>query len=71
METLTAGNYFLRYLFAAIATAVCLPGVEGIGVGWFSTVSALFVLAASVAVFCIVIYGTEKRDKTEEKKESV
>ncbi|KAF6828944.1 MFS transporter [Colletotrichum musicola] len=66
-----AGNYFIRYLFAAIATAVCLPGVEGIGVGWFSTVSALFVLASSVAVCCIVIYGTERRDKTGEKKESV
>ncbi|KAF9880063.1 major facilitator superfamily transporter [Colletotrichum karsti] len=32
-----ASNYFIRYTVAAIATAVCLPGVQGIGVGWFST----------------------------------
>ncbi|KAK1590266.1 major facilitator superfamily transporter [Colletotrichum navitas] len=61
-----AGNYFIRYTFAAIATAVALPGIDGIGVGWFSTMSALFVAASSVAVCCIVIFGTG-RNKVEEK----
>ncbi|KAK1978458.1 major facilitator superfamily transporter [Colletotrichum cereale] len=61
-----AGNYFMRYTFAAIGTAVVLPGIDGIGVGWFSTVSALFVAASSAAVCCVVIFGTE-RNKVEEK----
>ncbi|KAL0944825.1 MFS transporter [Colletotrichum truncatum] len=65
-----AGNYFIRYVLAAVATAVCLPGVQGIGVGWFSTVSALFVVISSIGVCCIVIYGTESTKKTE-KSENV
>ncbi|TQN68055.1 Dityrosine transporter 1 [Colletotrichum shisoi] len=58
-----AGNYFIRYTFAAIGTAVVLPGIDGIGVGWFSTVSALFVAFSSAAVCCIVIFGTERNNK--------
>lgn len=58
-----AGNYFIRYTFAAIGTAVVLPGIDGIGVGWFSTVSALFVAVSSAAVCCIVIFGTERNNK--------
>ena len=45
-----AGNYFVRYLFACAGTACVLPAVQAIGVGWFSTISALFlVLSASAA----------------------
>ncbi|KAK1673590.1 major facilitator superfamily transporter [Colletotrichum godetiae] len=63
-----AGNYFIRYTFAAIGTAVVLPGIQGIGVGWFSTVSALFVAISSAAVYGVVIIGTRQK-KTEEKSE--
>ncbi|UQC90154.1 major facilitator superfamily transporter [Colletotrichum lupini] len=63
-----AGNYFIRYTFAAIGTAVVLPGIQGIGVGWFSTVSALFVAISSAAVCGIVIFGTRQKNR-EEKSE--
>ncbi|TEA07498.1 Itaconate transport protein [Colletotrichum sidae] len=66
-----AGNYFMRYTFAAVATAACLPGVQSIGVGWFSTVSALFVAISGAAVCCIVVYGAETRNTSEKKSDSV
>jgi hypothetical protein len=44
-----AGNYMARYLFAALGTAVVLPAVEAIGVGWFSTISAGFMVAAALS----------------------
>ena len=44
-----AGNYVIRYMFGCIGTAVVLPAIEHIGVGYFSTVSAaLMVFAASM-----------------------
>ncbi|KAK1635840.1 putative MFS transporter [Colletotrichum phormii] len=33
-------HYLMRYIFAGLATAVCLPLIEAIGVGWVSTMSA-------------------------------
>ncbi|OLN87476.1 Dityrosine transporter 1-like protein 4 [Colletotrichum chlorophyti] len=66
-----AGNYFIRYVFAAVGTALVLPGIQGIGVGWFSTVSALFVMAASAAVCCVVIWGSDSRTNSGEKSDQV
>ncbi|KAK1986974.1 major facilitator superfamily transporter [Colletotrichum cereale] len=58
-----AGNYFLRYAIAAIGTAVCLPAIESIGVGWFSTLTALFVFFSAVAVYVVVINATKEDGK--------
>jgi hypothetical protein len=65
---ITAGNYFMRYLFAAAASAVVLPGVRGIGVGWFSTISAFFLMAGAFAVWCTVEFGKRWRDAIDDKK---
>lgn len=58
---LLAGNYFMRYMFAAAGSAVCLPAVRAIGVGWFSTISALFLVAGAAATHVTAVYGKQWR----------
>lgn len=63
-----AGNYFIRYLFACMGTAVVLPAVERIGVGWFSTISALFLVASAGGVWAVVIWGRGWREAVDAKR---
>jgi hypothetical protein len=63
-----AGNYMIRYLFAALGSATVLPAVEKIGVGWFSTISAAFLVASSLATGAAVIWGRGWRERIDEKR---
>ena len=63
-----AGNYFMRYMFAAAGSAACLPAVRAIGVGWFSTISALFLVAGAAATYVTALYGKGWREAIDEKK---
>ncbi|KAF1835220.1 MFS general substrate transporter [Decorospora gaudefroyi] len=63
-----AGNYFMRYMFAAAGSAACLPAVRAIGVGWFSTISAFFLIAGAVATYATALYGKEWRVAIQDKK---
>ncbi|KAI4679304.1 uncharacterized protein J4E84_008332 [Alternaria hordeiaustralica] len=63
-----AGNYFMRYMFAAGGSAVCLPAVRAIGVGWFSTISAGFLVAGAGATWLTAVKGREWREGIEEGK---
>ncbi|KAI1425707.1 major facilitator superfamily domain-containing protein [Xylaria sp. FL1777] len=56
-----AGNYAIRYLFGCLATAVVLPAIETIGVGWFSTISTLFMLGGAVCTYLAIRYGEQWR----------
>lgn len=63
-----AGNYFVRYLFACAATACVLPGVEAIGVGWFTTISALFLIVGAAAALSAIWWGKSWRDNIDQKR---
>jgi hypothetical protein len=63
-----AGNYMIRYLFAAAGSAVCLPAIEKIGVGWFSTISAAFMVASALAVMATTVWGEGWRRKVDKQK---
>lgn len=63
-----AGNYMIRYLFAALASATVLPAVERIGVGWFSTISAAFLVAGSLATGSAVLWGKSWRDAVDRRR---
>jgi MFS family permease len=63
-----AGNYMVRYLFGALGTAVVLPAIEHIGVGWFSTISALFMTFSAGTVWCTIIWGKDWRDAVDGKR---
>ncbi|KAJ7789852.1 MFS transporter [Mycena olivaceomarginata] len=65
-----AGNYLARYLFAAAGSAVVLPAVEKIGVGWFSTVSGLFLVVVAVGVHVTTVWGKSWRDKIDRPTEA-
>lgn len=67
-----AGNYVIRYLFAAAGTAAVEPAIAAIGVGWFSTISAGFLVVSAGAVWCTARNGSSWRERidgrAEEKK---
>ncbi|KAJ5103624.1 hypothetical protein N7532_004153 [Penicillium argentinense] len=63
-----AGNYMFRYVFAALGSGLVLPAVEAIGVGWFSTISALFLVVAGGLLWATTIYGDEWRINIDAKK---
>ncbi|KAM4066093.1 major facilitator superfamily protein [Hirsutella rhossiliensis] len=53
----TAANYFVRYLAGCLGTAVVLPAVEGVGVGWFETISAGLLVASTAGVVATIRWG--------------
>lgn len=63
-----AGNYAVRYLFAAAGSAACLPAVRKIGVGWFSTISAGFLVVAAAATYATALHGRQWRDAVDARK---
>lgn len=63
-----AGNYVIRYVFAAAGTAACLPVIERIGVGWFSTISAAFLVVAAAGTWATAKYGAQWREAVDAKK---
>ncbi|KAF2717973.1 MFS general substrate transporter [Polychaeton citri CBS 116435] len=65
-----AGNYMIRYAFAAAGSAACLPAIETIGVGGFSTISAAFLFAGGVGIWAVTIWGKGWREHVDEKKEA-
>ncbi|KAG7039506.1 MFS general substrate transporter [Colletotrichum scovillei] len=53
----SASHYLMRYMCAGLATAVCLPLIEAIGVGWVSTMSAGIQFICAVLVYLTVRLG--------------
>ena len=64
----TAGNYMVRYMFAALGSAVCLPAVRKIGVGWFSSISALFLVVATIGTYITTLHGKQWREAVDARK---
>ncbi|KAJ5594856.1 uncharacterized protein N7459_001064 [Penicillium hispanicum] len=64
-----AGNYMFRYVFAALGSGVVLPAVEAIGVGWFSTISALFLIASGLCVWATTIFGDKWRTQVDDRNQ--
>ncbi|KAL3468950.1 major facilitator superfamily domain-containing protein [Aspergillus californicus] len=54
---LIAGNFFIRYIFGAVASAVAIPATDEIGVGWFSTISAGLLVLGALAIFWAARWG--------------
>lgn len=65
-----AGNYMVRYFFAAAGSAAVLPAIEKIGVGWFSTISCGFLIFSAGLVMLTTIYGERWRIKIDERHET-
>ena len=63
-----AGNYMIRYVFAAAGSAACLPAIEVVGVGWFSTISAGFLLLSAASVWAVTIWGEGWRKRVDGRK---
>lgn len=56
-----ASHYLMRYMCAGLATAVCLPLIEAIGVGWVSTMSAGIQFICAGLVYLTVRLGERWR----------
>jgi multidrug resistance protein len=63
-----AGNYMIRYVFAAAGSALCLPGVQGIGVGWFTSIGCLFMTVTAVGTWVTAVLGEGWRKNVDRKK---
>src|SRR2546423_8513163 len=63
-----AGNYMIRYLFAAAGSAVVLPPIKKIGVGWFSTISCGFLLFSTSLVILTTLSGERWRTRVDQRK---
>lgn len=59
-------NY--SYLFAALGSATVLPAVEKIGVGWFSTISAGFLVLSALCTGAAVVWGKGWRESIDRKR---
>ncbi|KAL4803107.1 major facilitator superfamily domain-containing protein [Aspergillus unguis] len=57
---LIAGNFFIRYIFGAVASASAIPATESIGVGWYSTISALLLVVGGSGLFVVASRGKVK-----------
>lgn len=60
----------VRYAFGAIGSAVVLPAVESVGVGWFSTISAALLVAGAVGIWACVRWGAGWREKADEHRKT-
>ncbi|KAK2615740.1 hypothetical protein N8I77_002472 [Diaporthe amygdali] len=63
-----SGNYVVRYLFACLGTGVVLPAVQHIGVGLFSTISAIFLVCSALGIWATVTWGRGWREKADRKR---
>ncbi|KAE8146557.1 major facilitator superfamily domain-containing protein [Aspergillus avenaceus] len=63
-----AGNYLFRYIFAALGTGVVLPAIKAMGVGWFNTISALFLVLAGGTIWLTAEYGPRWREAIDAKR---
>ncbi|KAL2833163.1 major facilitator superfamily domain-containing protein [Aspergillus pseudoustus] len=57
---LIAGNFFIRYIFGAVASATAIPAAESIGVGWFSTISAILLVLGGAGIWAAARWGHVK-----------
>lgn len=63
-----SGNYVVRYLFGCAGTGVVLPAVESIGVGWFSTISAAFLVCSAGGLLATITWGAGWRESSDRKR---
>ncbi|KAK7607804.1 hypothetical protein JOL62DRAFT_559031 [Phyllosticta paracitricarpa] len=63
-----AGNYVARYLAAALASAVCLPAIDRVGIGACSILSAAFLMAAAAMIWMAAEFGEQWRYKVDQKR---
>lgn len=64
-----AANFFVRYFAGCVGTAVVLPAIEGIGVGWFTTITAGFIVVSALGIMAAIHWGEGWREKMDEKLE--
>jgi hypothetical protein len=66
-----ATNFFARYLVGCAASAVVLPAVEAVGIGWFSTISAAYLVVSALATMAAIRWGKAWRERTQARLESL
>ncbi|KAL3467399.1 major facilitator superfamily domain-containing protein [Aspergillus heterothallicus] len=54
-----SGKYIIQYIFSAGASALVVPIIDAIGVGWTFTISAFMTLIGAVLVVLIARWGIE------------
>lgn len=63
-----SGNYVVRYMFGCFGTGVVLPAVNSMGVGWFSTISAGFLVCSAGGIWATITWGAKWREQADRKR---
>jgi MFS family permease len=63
-----AANYCVRYLAGCLGTAVVLPIINAVGVGWFSTISSLLCVISLAGVIIAIRRGNDWAEEALEKE---
>ncbi|KAL4927007.1 putative MFS transporter [Aspergillus undulatus] len=58
-QEVISGKYIIQYIFSAGASALVVPLIDKIGVGWTFTISACFTLTGAVLVLIIARFGID------------
>ncbi|EEU34800.1 uncharacterized protein NECHADRAFT_39646 [Fusarium vanettenii 77-13-4] len=58
----SASHYLMRYMFAGVSTASCLPMIDSIGVGWTSTISSAMLFICAGLVLLTISAGKSWRE---------
>lgn len=58
-----ASNYIIRYIFAALASGLCLPIIRETGVGWLSTVTGTLLVISTIGICFTIRFGKDWREK--------
>ncbi|KKF97027.1 Dityrosine transporter 1 [Ceratocystis platani] len=64
-----AGNYLFRYLFAAVASAIVLPAIDALGVGWYTTINVGFLICSAGGLLACVKWGKGWRDAIDSRRQ--
>lgn len=66
----TAANFFIRYLMGCLGTAVVLPVIDAVGVGWFSTISAVLIELGALGTLAAIKWGPKWRENIDLKRKA-
>ena len=65
---MVAGSYLIRYLIAAVGSAVCNTAIDRVGIGWFCTLSAGLMMVSAGCVWCVTRWGERWRQGIDQKE---
>ncbi|KAL5612209.1 hypothetical protein BROUX41_000251 [Berkeleyomyces rouxiae] len=62
------GNYLFRYIFAAGGSAIVLPAIDAMGLGWYTTISTAFLIISTGGLLACIKWGKGWRESIDNER---